>query len=53
MEKDPEAKRHPLLVAWEELPQNERDKDRDGYEALPSMLADVGYEVTESGTSTT
>jgi hypothetical protein len=43
--KDPEAKLHPLLVPWEELSAAEREKDRDGFTALPAMLADIGYEL--------
>jgi len=43
--KDPQRKRHPLLVSWEELSEAEREKDRDPFRALPEMLAEVGYEV--------
>lgn len=41
--KDPERKTHPLLVAWEELDEPEREKDRDSIRAIPRMLARVGY----------
>jgi voltage-gated potassium channel Kch len=43
--KDPERKRHPSLVDWEELPEAEREKDRDAIRSLPAILAAAGYEV--------
>ena len=43
--KDPERKLHPSLVAWEELSEDERDKDREPIRALPEMLALVGFEL--------
>lgn len=45
-EKDPHAKLHPLLVPWEELDESEREKDRDGFRALPRLMARAGYELT-------
>ena len=39
------AKRHPLLVPWDELPESEREKDRDAFRNLPQMLGLVGYEL--------
>lgn len=47
--KDPERKRHPLLVPWEELDEAERDKDRDPFRALPVLLGKVGYEIAPPG----
>jgi voltage-gated potassium channel Kch len=44
-EKDPERKLHPLLVPWEQLTDEERDKDRDPVRALPAMLAAAGFEI--------
>ena len=41
--KDPVEKLHPLLVPWESLPEAERQKDRDAFQALPRMLAMIGY----------
>jgi voltage-gated potassium channel Kch len=41
--KDPVAKTHPLLVPWDELSEEEREKDRDAIRAIPRMLARVGY----------
>ncbi len=43
--KDAVAKRHPLLVPWDELPESEREKDRDAFRNLPQMLGLVGYEL--------
>jgi len=43
--KDAVAKRHPLLVPWGELPESEREKDRDVFRNLPQMLGLVGYEL--------
>lgn len=41
--KDPENKRHPLLVPWDQLSEAEREKDRDAFRAVPHMLARIGY----------
>lgn len=43
--KDPERRRHPSLVPWEELSEDERDKDREPIRALPEMLAHAGFEL--------
>jgi hypothetical protein len=43
--KDPSARTHPLLVPWEDLAEEERQKDRDAILAIPRMLARVGYAV--------
>jgi voltage-gated potassium channel Kch len=43
--KDAEARTHPLLVDWHELPEAEREKDRDSIRAIPTMLALVGLEL--------
>lgn len=42
---DPERRLHPSLVPWEELGEDERDKDREPVRALPRMLALVGFEL--------
>jgi hypothetical protein len=44
-EKDPELKRHPLLVAWDELSEADRDKDRDAVRNVPSTLRSAGYRI--------
>ena len=43
--KDPENRTHPLLVGWEELAEDEREKDRDSIRSIPTMLALVGLEL--------
>lgn len=43
--KDPVAKRHPKLLAWEELTEEDRDKDREPVRALPGMLARAGFQI--------
>lgn len=43
--KDPLAKTHPLLVPWDDLSEEEREKDRDAIRAIPAMLARVGYSI--------
>jgi hypothetical protein len=47
--KDPARKLHPLLVAWEDLPEGEKEKDRDVFRGLPRMLAEVGFEMILPG----
>lgn len=42
---DPERRLHPSLVPWEELGEDERDKDREPVRKLPRMLALVGFEL--------
>jgi voltage-gated potassium channel Kch len=44
--KDPLAKTHPLLIPWERLSEEEREKDRDAIRALPRMLARAGYRLS-------
>jgi voltage-gated potassium channel Kch len=46
--KDPERKLHPSLVPWDELSEEERDKDREPVRALPEMLARAGFELRAS-----
>lgn len=46
--KDPIAKTHPLLVPWSQLPEPEREKDRDAIRAIPRMLGRVGFEIDVS-----
>ena len=42
-QKDAANKQHPLLVPWEQLAEDERQKDRDAFLAIPEMLAWAGY----------
>lgn len=36
---------HPDLVAWADLAESERDKDRDAVRAIPGILREAGYQV--------
>jgi hypothetical protein len=47
--KDAARKRHPSLVPWAELSEEERDKDRDPVRELPRMLARVGFRIDRVG----
>ena len=44
-QKDAVRKLHPLLVPWEELGEDDRERDRDSIRALPRMLARAGFAV--------
>ncbi len=44
--RDDAKKTHPCLVPWEELPENEREKDRQAVRAIPELLAAVGFEIS-------
>lgn len=48
-EKDPEQLRHPNLVRWDDLPEPDRDKDRDAVRAIPAILARAGFEIVAVG----
>jgi hypothetical protein len=43
--RDDKAKIHPCLVLWNELPDNEKDKDRDLVRHLPAFLVKVRFQV--------
>ncbi|MGH6657181.1 MAG: RyR domain-containing protein [Actinocrinis sp.] len=43
--RDEAAKKHPAMVGWDALPEDERDKDRDAVRQLPAMLADAGLSI--------
>jgi hypothetical protein len=43
--RDDARKIHNLLVPWEQLPEVERDKDRQPVRELPMMLAHAGFEI--------
>jgi TrkA-N domain/RyR domain len=40
--KDPIRQLHPLLVHWDELGEDDRERDRDSIRSLPTMLAGAG-----------
>ena len=44
-EKRPDKKTHPGLVPWSEMPESERDKDRDLMRSLPAFLVRAGCQV--------
>ena len=46
--KDPERRLHPLLVTWEELSEDDRDRDRDPVREIPAMLARAGFRIVRS-----
>jgi RyR domain len=43
--RDDRAKLHPLLVSLDQLPESERDKDRDAVRNIPAVLAAAGLRV--------
>jgi hypothetical protein len=48
-EKDPEHKRHPMLVPWSDLSEHDRDKDRELVRAMPETLGGAGFEIHRVG----
>jgi hypothetical protein len=44
-ERDDGAKRHPCLLAYDQLSDEDKDKDRVAVIALPEMLAKAGFAV--------
>lgn len=49
--KDPHQRTHPLLVPWEELPEVERDKDRDPVRSIPALVERSGCVIERSPAS--
>jgi hypothetical protein len=47
-ETDRAKKLHKLLVPWDELPPEEKEKDRDLVRGIPTVLARAGYTVVKS-----
>ena len=43
--KDISRKVHPLLVPWDKLSEEDREKDRNAVRAIPSLLARSGYAI--------
>jgi hypothetical protein len=43
--RDDEARTHPSFVPWDELPESEREKDREVVRGIPDLLASIGYTV--------
>lgn len=44
-ERDPERRTHPMLIDWDQLPEAEREKDREAVRGIPALLAAAGYSV--------
>jgi hypothetical protein len=42
---DEQAKTHPAIVSWDELNEDEREKDRQMVRSIPHILARAGYAV--------
>lgn len=45
------ARTHPSLVPWSELPEEERQKDRELVRVIPRVLAEVGYGIVRDAGS--
>jgi hypothetical protein len=43
--KDDNMKLHPCLVSWEELAEEEKEKDRQVVRDIPELLRDAGFEI--------
>ena len=43
--RDDAKKTHPCLVPWDELPEEEKDKDRQAVLQIPELLAQAGFEI--------
>lgn len=43
--KNEDMKTNPCLVPWQELPEEERNKDRDTARNIPNLMAKIGFEV--------
>jgi hypothetical protein len=43
--RDPDRKRHPSLVDWDDLPETEREKNRIPIRMLPGVLARAGFRI--------
>ncbi|MEW6386502.1 MAG: RyR domain-containing protein [Thermodesulfobacteriota bacterium] len=40
-----EKKTHPCLVPWEQLPEEEKDKDCQAVRQIPVLLSEMGFEI--------
>jgi hypothetical protein len=43
--RDDDARLHPMLVPWSQLPEPERDKDRQAVRLIPDLLAGAGFHI--------
>ena len=46
--RDDEAKKNPLLVPWDDAPDEAKDYNRDAIRTMPVMLARAGFAVSRS-----
>ena len=51
--RDDARKLHPSLIAYDELSEPEREKDRDAIRDLPRMLAEAGFSISRVGAPVT
>jgi hypothetical protein len=47
-ERDETAKRHPCILPWSELPENEKEKDREAVRDIPEILRIAGYTIANA-----
>ena len=47
-QKNEERKTNPTLIPWDELSEEEKDKDRNTVTGIPEFLAKAGYEIYRS-----
>ena len=47
-ETDPAKKVHSAIVDWGELPEEEKEKDRELIRGIPQILAKAGYAIVKS-----
>ena len=45
---DKAKKQHPCLVLWKELPEDEKEKDRDLVRGIPTILTRAGYAIVKA-----
>jgi hypothetical protein len=45
--RDDQRKIRPQLISWADLPEAEREKDRESVRKTPQKLADAGYEIVK------
>lgn len=44
-QKDPDRKLHPSLIPWDELPEIEKEKDREAIRSMATILGKIGYQI--------
>jgi hypothetical protein len=47
--KNPKKKTHPALLAWEDLPEVDKEKNRNPVREIPELLASVGFTIDRTG----